>query len=250
MSKPPDRLPVHVAIIMDGNGRWAKERGVPRTEGHIAGVASARAVVECCRELGVQYLTLYAFSTENWSRPRSEVRFLMKQLRNYLRDRRDEFVENGIRFNALGRLSGLPVRVQEEIEKTRKATEDCSGLALNLAVNYGSRSEIADACGEVAAEVASGTLPADGIDEDIVSRHLYTAGIPDPDLLIRTGGEMRLSNFLLWQFSYTELYFTDTLWPDFGREEFVEALRDFAGRRRRFGAVPESECAACDGGGS
>lgn len=237
MDDLPDNLPDHVAIVMDGNGRWAEARGLPRTEGHSAGAESARNVAECCVKFDIPHLTLYAFSTENWSRPDKEVRFLMKRLRQFLLERRDEMVEQGIRLRAIGRTEELPMLVRRELRKTLEATADGDKLTLNLAVNYGSRSEIVDACRALAREVQEGELAPEDIDEGRLSDHLYTSGQPDPDLFIRTGGEMRLSNFLLWQLSYAELHITDVLWPDFGEEEFLAALQDFSARNRRFGGI-------------
>ncbi len=237
MTDIPENVPRHVAVIMDGNGRWAHERGLPRTDGHRAGAESARALTRCCVEWGIPYLTLYAFSTENWNRPAAEVRFLMGNLRRFLRERRAEFVENDIRFRAIGVIDELPKGVRKEIRLTEEATAGCASLDLLVALNYGSRREIADAARAIAVEVAAGRLEPDLIGPETVEQHLYTAGIPAPDLLIRTGGEMRLSNFLLWQLSYAELYVTDTLWPDFDTDRFREALEEFARRERRFGAV-------------
>jgi undecaprenyl diphosphate synthase len=237
MDELPTNLPQHVAIVMDGNGRWAEARGLPRTEGHSQGAQSARTIAECCVEFEIPYLTLYAFSTENWQRPDKEVRFLMRRLRQFLIERRDEMIEQGIRLQAIGRTEDLPLMVRRELRKTLGATAGGDNLTLNLAINYGARSEIVDACRALAGHVADGELSPDEIDEDLVADHLYTSGQPDPDLLIRTGGELRLSNFLLWQLSYAELYVTEILWPDFGREEFLQAIREFAGRERRFGGV-------------
>jgi len=237
MGDVPDKLPAHVAIIMDGNGRWARRRNLSRTRGHSVGAESARAIVKCCVEFGIPYLTLYAFSTENWTRPASEVRFLMGQLRRFLVSERAEFVANGIRLKAIGRTAGLPAGVKKELARTEQATEGCDVLTLLLALNYGARSEIMDACAALARQVQSGRLAADQIDEEQFRRCLYAPGVPDPDLLIRTGGEMRVSNFLLWQISYCELYFSDVLWPEFRREQFLDALREYADRDRRFGAA-------------
>jgi len=241
MDELPQNLPSHIAIVMDGNGRWAHQRGLSRTEGHVAGAESARQVATCCAEWGIPYLTLYAFSTENWRRPAAEVRFLMQELRRFLKKERAELLENGIRLEAIGRLEGLPKAVRQELGKTREATADGKKLTLTLALNYGARSEIADACRALAQEVKAGKLDPEGIDEELVAGKLYTAGLPDPDLLIRTGGEMRVSNFLLWQISYSELYVTDVLWPDFRKERLLEALHDFARRERRFGDVPSEQ---------
>jgi len=233
----PDRLPRHVAIIMDGNGRWANQQGLPRNEGHRAGGRSARTVAEACVELGIPVLTLYAFSTENWSRPPSEVRFLMSNLRGLLRKHRKELVEKDICLRPIGALDELPQAVRRELARTEQATREGAALTLAVALNYGARREIADAARAIAGKVKRGELEPDAIDEDTVEQHLYTAGLPAPELLIRTAGEMRLSNFLLWQISYAELYVTETLWPDFGRDEFMEALREFARRERRFGGL-------------
>jgi len=236
-------LPTHVAIVMDGNGRWARARRLPRTRGHLAGAESARTVAKCCVELGIPYLTLYAFSTENWARPASEVRFLMQHLRRFLVERRAELVDNGIRLRGIGRIEGLPASVRRALEQTEEATRSGTALLLSLAVNYGARSELADACRRLAHQVRAGKLAPEDIDERRIAECLYTAGIPDPDLLIRTGGERRLSNFLLWQISYAELYITDILWPDFGRQEFLEAIREYGRRERRFGRVGEADSA-------
>ncbi|MFW6457752.1 MAG: isoprenyl transferase [Planctomycetota bacterium] len=233
----PEERPTHVAIVMDGNGRWAEKRGKPRTEGHSAGAQSARNISECCIKFDIPYLTLYAFSTENWRRPNHEVRFLMNRLRKFLIERRDEMVEQGIALQPIGRLGKLPRRVRREMDATVQATRDGENLTLNLALNYGARAEITDACRVLARRVQNGELKPAEIDEALVNDSLYTAGQPDPDLFIRTGGEMRLSNFMLWQVSYAELYFTNVLWPDFGDDEFTDAIREYARRERRFGAV-------------
>lgn len=236
---PRARLPRHVAIIMDGNGRWARERGLPRIKGHEAGVESVRVVTEEAAHLGIHYLTLYAFSSQNWGRPRSEVRGLMSMLRRFLVRERDEVVRNNIRLRAIGRRKGLPKSVVAELEKTERMTAENTGLNLTLALNYGGREEIVDAVRAIAREVAAGRLKPGRIGEATINRHLYTAGIPDPDLLIRTAGEMRVSNFLLWQISYAELYVSDVCWPDFRREHLHEALRAYARRRRTFGRLGE-----------
>ena len=236
----PQILPAHVAIIMDGNGRWAGARGRPRREGHMEGAESARAIARACVELGIPYLTLYAFSTENWSRPATEVRFLMSQLRRFLVERRAELIENGIRLRGIGRRDRLPARVREALAETEEATREGARLTLLVAVNYGARAEIVDACRELARRAAAGQLRPEDIDEGRLSQYLYTRDVPDPDLLIRTGGEMRLSNFLLWQLSYAELYVTEVLWPDFRKESFLEALTEYAYRERRFGRVRDA----------
>jgi undecaprenyl diphosphate synthase len=233
----PDPLPRHVAIIMDGNGRWARQRGLPRIRGHEAGADSVRAVTEECVRLGIRQLTLYTFSAQNWGRPRPEINSLMRMLRRYLVDERDEIMEHDIRLVAIGRRAGIPRSVRRELETTEKLCAHNQGLTVCLALNYGGRDEIVDAARALAAEVAAGTLRPGRIDEDAVSAHLYTAGMPDPDLLIRTAGELRLSNFLLWQISYAELYVTEVCWPAFRKEQFLDALRDFARRNRTYGLV-------------
>jgi len=241
MDDVPENRPKHVAIVMDGNGRWARARHLPRTRGHLAGAETARTVAKCCVDFGIPYLTLYAFSTENWSRPASEVSFLMSQLRRVLAERRDELVEHGIRLKAIGRIRELPAIVRRELEETERVTRDGTVLTVTLALNYGSRAEIVDACRNLAAQVQHGRLAPEAIDEALLESALYTAGTPDPDLWIRTGGEKRLSNFLLWQASYAELYITEALWPDFDREEFLKALREYARRERRFGRVSSAD---------
>jgi len=235
------KLPGHVAIIMDGNGRWAARRGLPRTDGHRAGAEAARTVAQCCVDLGIPVLTLYAFSTENWKRPASEVRFLMRNLSSFLRKHRKDFLENNVRLRVIGAPGELPAAVQKELNKTLKATAGCDGLTLVLALNYGSHREITDAARALAQKVRAGELDPEDIDEAALEEHLYTAGLPPLDLVIRTGGEMRLSNFLLWQVHYAELYVTDTLWPDFGKEEFAKAMDEFARRERRWGGVEAPE---------
>jgi undecaprenyl diphosphate synthase len=228
-------VPRHVAIIMDGNGRWATERGLPRTAGHEAGADSVREIVRACRALGVRYLTLYSFSTENWARPEDEVEALMVLLARYLQEERDEMMENGIRLQGIGELERLPPHVRTLLREVSKYTANNEGLLLTLALSYGSRAEIVDAVRRIAGEVAAGTLAPEQIDADVISRHLYTANMPDPDLLVRTSGELRLSNFLLWQVAYSELYVTDVMWPDFRRPHLEVALAAYAGRQRRFG---------------
>ncbi len=231
-------LPQHVALIMDGNGRWAKARGLPRTAGHQAGAQAAERLIRFVgRELGLKYLTLYAFSTENWNRPKGEVDFLLDLLDRFIAEKLREFVEEGVRLTVLGDLSPLPpqihARVNEAIERTEKNNE----LYLNVALNYGSRQEIVRACRLIAAAAKAGKLNPDGIGGDDLASFLYTAKIPDPDLIIRTSGEMRLSNFLLWQAAYAELYFTPTLWPDFTPDELLKAIASYQRRERRFGTV-------------
>jgi len=236
---PRRRLPRHVAIIMDGNGRWARERGLSRIKGHEAGVESVREVTRETARLGIPYLTLYAFSSQNWGRPRAEVRGLMTMLKRFLAQERDEVLRNNIRLRAIGRRQGLPKSVVAELEKTERLSEGNTGLTLTLALNYGGREELVDAVRAIAREVAAGRLKPGRIGEATIKRHLYTAGIPDPDLLVRTAGEMRVSNFLLWQISYAELYVTEVCWPDFRREHLHEALRAYARRRRTFGRIEE-----------
>jgi undecaprenyl diphosphate synthase len=231
----PERLPAHVAIIMDGNGRWARRRNLPRVAGHKAGVNSVRSTVETCARMGVRALTLYAFSVENWKRPRLEVETLWRLLRIYLRAELPEMHRHDIRFTAIGRLDALPSYVREELNDVIASTSRNRGMQLNLAINYGGRAELVDA---VRALVEDGAE----ITESAISERLYTAGMPDPDLLIRTSGEMRVSNFLLWQIAYAELYVTETLWPDFSRTELLRAVLDYQKRDRRFGGVqPDDE---------
>jgi len=237
----PGRLPRHVAIIMDGNGRWARARGLPRIRGHEAGVASVRAITEEAARLGLTQLTLYAFSLQNWGRPRAEVNGLMRMLRRYLVAERAELAKHDIRLVAIGRRVGLPRSVVRALEETERLSAGNRGLVLCLALNYGAREELVDAMRAIAREVELGRLRPGAIDEQVVASRLCTAGMPDPDLLIRTAGEMRVSNFLLWQISYTELYVTPVCWPDFGVEQFHEALRDYAQRRRTFGRVQEGD---------
>ena len=235
----PERLPRHIAVIMDGNGRWARARGLPRIEGHRRGVASVRALVEECSRLGLEQLTLYCFSSENWKRPQQELTLLMHLLEQYVIEERSEIMRQGLRFCMIGRRDGLSENVLREVQKTIDCSRGNSGMRLCLAVNYGSRGEIVDAVRSIAQEVAAGELPPDRIDEDCISAHLYTAGMPDPDLVIRTAGEMRISNYLLWQISYAELWVTEKCWPEFREEDLYQALRDFASRDRRFGGLKD-----------
>ncbi|MBV8845263.1 MAG: isoprenyl transferase [Bryobacterales bacterium] len=231
----PARLPAHIAIIMDGNGRWARHRHLPRVAGHRAGVQAVRSTVESCAQLGIRALTLYAFSMENWKRPRTEVDTLWGLLRLYLNAELPLMMKHGIRFNAIGRLDALPAAVREDLDAVIRRTANNRGLLLNIAINYGGRAEIVDAVKALVEEARSGTGPR--VDEAAISARLYTAGIPDPDLLVRTSGEMRVSNFLLWQIAYAELYVTETLWPDFTRTELLEAILDYQRRERRFGGL-------------
>jgi len=233
------RLPRHVAVIMDGNGRWAKRRGLRRVRGHMAGAESVRVVVRLARRLGIEYLTLYTFSEENWQRPKAEIKALMNLLLRYLRQELTEMQENQIALRALGDLKRLPDNVRQELERTEAATREGARMTLSLALSYGGRSEIVLAAKTLATEVEAGRLKPEDITPETFAGRLFTAGMPDPDLLIRTSGEYRLSNFLLWQSAYTELYITDTLWPDFREEEFIKALLEYQQRDRRFGLTQE-----------
>jgi undecaprenyl diphosphate synthase len=230
-----ENLPRHIAIIMDGNGRWARQRGFPRVMGHREGIKAVRRVVEAAASLNLEVLTLFAFSVENWNRSPKEVDALMNMLPEFLKKETPDMMKNNIRFQTIGRTKGLPDFVQESLEQTRRTTEKNSGLNLVLALNYGGRTELVDAIQRVAQEVSKGNLSTAQIDEHLISQYLYTRGLPDPDLLIRTSGEMRVSNFLLWQISYTEIYVSKKFWPDFTREDLLEAIRDYQQRERRFG---------------
>jgi undecaprenyl diphosphate synthase len=233
----PSRLPRHVAIIMDGNGRWARKRALPRVAGHKVGLESVRAMVKACTEWGIPYLTIYAFSSENWRRPKAEVSFLMKLLQIYLRQEVAELHENQVRLNAIGRLSELPATAQKELQRAIKHTAGNQGLTLTIALNYGGQQDIVDAAKKALALAKAGKLKAAQLDEAKFASLLSTQGLPEVDLVVRTSGELRLSNFLLWQTAYAEVYFTPTLWPDFRKPQFLEALNDFARRERRFGDV-------------
>lgn len=248
MSEPPldprqelgldrEQLPRHVAIIMDGNGRWANQRNLPRIRGHIEGAANVREIITYCARLGLEALTLYSFSAENWKRPRDEVNALMDLYADYLVKERPTLMENNVRLIQIGRRDGLPAKVLTELDVTQQISAANLGLKLCLAINYSSRNEIVDAVQSIARQVQAGTLKPEDIDEAAIGRSLYTAGVPDPDLLIRTAGEMRISNFLLWQISYTELYISDALWPDFKKQHLADAIRAFVARERRYGAV-------------
>jgi undecaprenyl diphosphate synthase len=230
-------LPTHVAVIMDGNGRWAKQRGLPRVEGHRNGVESVRAIVRSAGEVGVKFLTLYAFSVENWNRPKDEVDTLMKFLARFLKNEIGELNKSNVRLEAIGQIWRLPEFVQEQLDKTKAALAKNNGLTLILALSYGGRTEIVEATRAISAKVKSGQLEAAEINERVIAEHLYTRHWPDPDLLIRTSGEVRVSNFLLWQISYAELVVTQTLWPDFRKAQLFEALEEYARRHRRFGGV-------------
>lgn len=231
------KLPVHVAIIMDGNGRWAEKRLMNRIKGHQAGTEAVRRIVRTSREIGIPILTLYAFSTENWQRPEIEVATLMNLLKKFLDSEQNEMIENNIRLNAIGQLEKLPEDVRISLKRTMDLTGKNDGMLLNLALSYGGRAEILNMVKAIAGKVRDGEIDPDSITTGIIADHLYTGSMPDPDLLIRTSGEMRISNFLLWQIAYTEIFITDTLWPDFGKDEFIKILIDFQRRERRFGNV-------------
>jgi undecaprenyl diphosphate synthase len=237
-----ERMPRHIAVIMDGNGRWAQKRHLPRVAGHRAGTQSARTTIETCARLKVEALTLYAFSVENWRRPRAEIEFLMQLLREYLRKEMPLIQRNNIRMRFLGRPEELPAGVQKDTREATEATAGNTGMVLSIALNYGGRAEIVDAMNAILAERNGHGNAA--ITEEQLSRHLYTANLPDPDLLIRTSGEMRVSNFLLWQIAYAEIFVTETLWPDFNRARLLEALVDFQGRERRYGGIDARKTAA------
>ena len=234
-----EKLPRHIAIIMDGNGRWAKKKNLNRISGHIKGVDAVREIVTACRELGIKVLTLYAFSIENWRRPNDEVAALMGLLREYLFKEREEMVQNNIRLSAIGRIEDLPLEVQNTLRETSKKTEQCDGMILNLALSYGGRSEILHAVQGILSDFQKGKIKPEEVNLQRFSQYLWTRGIPDPDLLIRTSGEFRISNFLLWQIAYTELYVTETLWPDFDRKELLKAIAAYQSRERRFGLTSE-----------
>jgi len=233
----PPIVPRHVAVIMDGNGRWAKQRGLPRLRGHEEGAKSIGACLEGCRATGVEVLTLYAFSAENWKRPAQEVAGLMMLLERFLKEKSAEMMQNNIRLRAIGQLSRLPQSCQDLLARVTEQSAKNTALTVVLALSYGGRTELVDAVKSIASAVRSGTLDPETIDESTVERHLYTDGLPDPDLLIRTSGELRLSNFLLWQLSYTEIYVTPTLWPDFKKKDFLDAIEHFGRRNRRYGGV-------------
>jgi undecaprenyl diphosphate synthase len=233
----PDHWPNHIAIIMDGNGRWAQRAGLPRIEGHRRGVASVRRTVEECTRLGIRQLTLYCLSSENWKRPRHELDFLMHLLEQYMIEERSLLLEQNVCVSIIGRRDGIPDRVLREIDKTIQLCASNSGTRLCLAINYGGRAEMVDAVRRIVDDVLTGRTRPDELDEDRVSGYLYTAGMPDPDLLIRTAGEMRISNFLLWQISYAELWVTDRCWPEFDTHDLRAAIEDFAGRQRRYGGL-------------
>jgi undecaprenyl diphosphate synthase len=231
------KLPNHVAVIMDGNGRWAKQRGLPRIEGHRRGANALKEMLRYCKDLGVKTLTAYAFSTENWGRPTGEVNFLMGLFERLLQKELKEMEAEEVCINFIGDLTPLPPSLQQEMHRSMERTKNNQGVFFNVAINYGSRHEMINACKAIAEKVQQGELSADSINDQTISQHLYTSASPDPDLLIRTSGEMRLSNFMLWQLAYTEIYVTDTLWPDFNHEQFDRAIVAFQQRDRRFGKV-------------
>jgi len=239
--KTGGQLPGHVAIIMDGNGRWAKKRGLPRTAGHRAGVKSVKKIVRMAGDIGLEYLTLFTFSTENWKRPKTEVSAIMKLLEETTKKELSELLENNVKLIATGRIDNLPDSRRDVLLDAIERTKENSGLVLNLALSYSGRAEIIEAVRNITSDVKSGKLRAEDIEENIFARYLQTNGLPDPDLLIRTSGEMRISNFLLWQTAYTELYVTDVLWPDFKEDDFLRAISDFQHRERRFGMVTSSK---------
>ena len=233
----PEQLPRHVAVIMDGNGRWAGQRGLPRIEGHRMGAQTVERIVTESRKLGLDALTLYSFSTENWKRPEEEINFLMALCIEHLKIQRERLLANDIRFRHVGMVEGLPDQVVEEIHKSTEATRDCTGMTLCLALNYGARDELLEATRAIARMARDGQIDPESVDETLFASQLHTHGLPDPDLLLRTAGEMRISNFLLWQISYAELVVTDTLWPDFTVEDYHAVLRRFSDRERRFGGL-------------
>ncbi len=230
-------IPKHVAIIMDGNGRWAKQRGQTRLKGHNAGAETVERIMKASADMGIKYLTLYAFSIENWNRPKLEVEGLMQLLHNFLKKKRKLIMKEGYRLNAIGRIDMLPEKTAKLLEEVMKESENNPNGTLTFALSYGGRTEIIDATKQIAEKVAKGEISVDQIDEQIFSANLYTSNLPDPDIMIRTSGEIRLSNFLLWQLSYAEFFFTETLWPDFSREEYEQIINTFANRDRRFGGV-------------
>lgn len=230
-------IPSHVAIIMDGNGRWAKKRMLNRVQGHRKGAETVRTIVECCRKIGISILTLYAFSTENWQRPKMEVAALMSLLAKFLKSEQKNMLDNNIRLNAIGQIERLPEHVRQALHEAMTLTKNNKGMLFNLALSYGGRAEIVRMVRDIAVKAKEGRIDPDSITYEVVSDHLYTKGMPDPDLLIRTSGEMRISNFLLCQIAYTEIFVTDTLWPDFSKEEFLRILQDYQQRERRFGST-------------
>lgn len=236
----PQQLPQHVAVIMDGNGRWAKQRGFPRIVGHRQGAKTLKELLRCCKDWGIPALTAYAFSTENWQRPLQEVEFIMRMFERLLRRELAEMRQEGVRISFIGDLSALADTLRQEIETAIAQTAHNHYIHFTIAVNYGSRAELTQACRRIAEQVQQGTLQAEAVNEALIEQHLYTSGTPDPDFLIRTSGEQRVSNYLLWQLAYTEFYFTETFWPDFDRAAFHQALLYYQGRDRRFGQITQS----------
>ena len=236
----PEQLPRHIAFIMDGNGRWARRQDLPRIEGHRRGVTTVRSVVEEAARLKLDQITLYCLSSENWKRPANELNFLMHLLEQYMIEERSTLMDNNVVVRIIGRRDGIPDHVQEEMDRTIEMSSSNTGTTLCLAINYGSRAELVDATREIAAQAQEGGLAIEQIDEELISKHLQTRGMPDPDLLIRTAGEMRISNFLLWQISYAEIWVTEKCWPEFSLQELHQAISDFARRERRFGGLPDS----------
>lgn len=232
-----EKLPSHVAFVMDGNGRWAQKRSLPRIAGHRAGINTLKEIVSCASEIGIKIMTCFAFSTENWKRPRPEVNFLMKLPQEYLQKELRNLMEKNIIIRALGDLQSLPSKTLKSVENSVNATKDNTGMILNFAINYGARSEIINAVKKISSQVKDGSVHEEEITEDLFNSYLYTSDLPDPDLLIRPSGELRLSNFLLWQSAYTELWFSDVLWPDFTREHFLQAMLDYQKRERRYGGI-------------
>lgn len=231
----PEHIPAHIAIIMDGNGRWARERGLDRCQGHVEGVTSVRRITEAATQLGVGYLTLYTFSTENWQRPKAEVDALMHLVVTAIERETPDLIRNNVRLSVIGDMTRMPAEPLARLKRCEQDTAACTGLNLILAISYSSRWELTEACRKIARRVADGTLDPDNITDHTISESLSTAGIPDPDLLIRTGGDMRLSNFMLWQCAYTEIVVTSKYWPDFGRDDLINAIADFQKRQRRYG---------------
>jgi len=238
---PKEKRPRHIAVIMDGNGRWAERQGLPRIEGHRHGVASVRRTVEECARLEIEQLTLFCLSSENWKRPRQELDFLMRLLEQYLIEERTTILDQNVRFSTIGRREGISPAAQQEMDRTIQVSQKNSGMRLCLAINYGARAELVDAVRQIGQKVADGALRPEQVTESVIAEHLYTAHMPDPDLLIRTSGEMRLSNFLLWQVSYAEMWVTEAFWPEFDERQLHQAIRDFAARGRRFGGLTQRE---------
>ncbi|MGM0901598.1 MAG: isoprenyl transferase [Bacillota bacterium] len=234
---PDETIPEHIAIIMDGNGRWAKKRGMPRFAGHKEGIATVVKIVKVAVECKVRVLTLYTFSTENWKRPKAEIDFILRLPKEFLRIYLPDLIANNVRIEAIGDIATLPATTREAVQNAIDRTRDNDGLLLNIALNYGNRHEILDAMKKVLSDINSGNLSMDDLDEQRFSRYLYTGGMSEPDLLIRTGGEKRLSNFMLWQLAYTEFWFTDVLWPDFSEKDFLHALKEYGQRKRRYGGI-------------